>query len=76
MRNINNQIHNKNNDNNNELVPTAPYIKEKLTKKFCLVLDLDLTLIYSIFEDNLGSKLEKNQNYFFVRPGVFELLIP
>ena len=57
----------KNDDNNSEISNiNGPYIKKKLKKKFCLVLDLDETLIHNL---NLpfGS-------YFFVRPGVFDFL--
>ena len=43
----------------------TPFIKNKMTKKFCLVLDLDETLIHNL---NLPFG-----DYFFVRPGLFEL---
>ena len=42
-----------------------PFIKNKMTKKFCLVLDLDETLIHNM--------IFPFGNYFFVRPGLFEL---
>ena len=44
----------------------APFIKKKMAKKFCLVIDLDETLIHNI--------ILPFGNYFFVRPGVFELM--
>ena len=43
----------------------TPFIKNKMIKKFCLVLDLDETLIHNL---NLPFG-----DYFFVRPGLFEL---
>ena len=46
--------------------PTVPFIRKKLKKKFCLVLDLDETIIHSV-------KL-KSGYYFFVRPGAIEFL--
>ena len=49
---------------NNEITP--PFIKRKMVKKFCLVLDLDETLIHNLYLP-FGE-------YFFVRPGVFDLL--
>ena len=67
-------IKNENNDKkkeeekslNNNIHASAPYIKKKSEKKYCLVLDLDETLIHNL---NLpfGS-------YFFVRPGLFDFL--
>ena len=53
----------KNFSNNNIKVP---YINKEMTQKFCLVLDLDETLMHNLrlpFGD-----------YFLVRPGVFEFL--
>ena len=44
----------------------GPFIKNKMDKKFCLVLDLDETLIHNL---NLPFG-----NYFFVRPGFFDFL--
>ena len=43
-----------------------PYIKNKMEKKFCLVIDLDETLIHNL---NLPFG-----DYFFVRPGLFDFL--
>ena len=53
-----------NNDNNNIIEP--PFIKKKLNKKFCLIFDLNETLIHNM---NLPFG-----DYFFVRPGFFELM--
>jgi TFIIF-interacting CTD phosphatase-like protein len=50
---------------NNSKILNEPFIKEKMKKKFCLVLDLDETLIHNL---NLPFG-----DYFFVRPGLFEL---
>ena len=44
----------------------APYIKTKMEKKYCLVLDLDETLMHNL---NLPFG-----DYFFVRPGLFDFL--
>ena len=46
--------------------PDAPFIKKKLKKKFCLVLDLDETIVHSI-------KMT-NGYYFFIRPGAIQFL--
>lgn len=64
----NNNIGNKNKENNsiNNTQIEVPYIKSKMTKKFCLVLDLDETLIHNM---NLSFG-----EYFFVRPGFFDLI--
>ena len=64
---INKDIDNNNNDkrDNSEAI-NAPYIKNELNKKFCLVLDIDETLSHMI-------KLPFG-NYFLVRPGVMDLL--
>lgn len=43
----------------------TPYIKNKLRKKYCLVLDLDETLIHNL---NLPFG-----EYYLVRPGIFDL---
>ena len=51
-------------EDDNEFKP--PYIKNKMTKKFCLILDLDETLIHNM---NLPFG-----EYFLVRPGIFDLL--
>ena len=52
--------------NNNEKPPSIPYIKTKMKKEFCLVLDLDETISHSM-KLNFG-------NYFFLRPGTLEFL--
>lgn len=51
---------------NNSKIISEPFIKERMKKNFCLVLDLDETLIHNL---NLPFG-----DYFFVRPGLFELL--
>jgi hypothetical protein len=56
---------NKNENKNNEAI-CAPFIKEELDKKFCLVLDIDETLSHLI-------KLPFGV-YFLVRPGVIDML--
>jgi len=67
----NNEKNNENNDKNNNndksqnIIISSPYIKNELTKKFCLVLDLDGTLVWR--------KIYKFEEYFFVRPGMFNL---
>ena len=65
---------NKNyNSNNNEeeykklLIPSVPYIKSSLTKKYCLALDMDETISHNITFD-FG-------NYFILRPKVINFLI-
>ena len=55
-----------NNDNINSYIIDHPFITKKMTKKFCLVLDLDETIIHNM---NLPFS-----DYFFVRPGFFELI--
>ena len=59
-------ISKKNKTLNDEKTIQPPFIKKKMIKNFCLVLDLDETLIHNLhlpFGD-----------YFLVRPGVFHLL--
>ena len=51
---------------NDELIPNAPYIKSKMIKKFCLVLDIDETITHTL-------KLPFG-DYFLVRPGVKDFL--
>ena len=53
-------------ENNIEKPPSVPYIKTSLRKTFCLVLDLDETILHSL-RLNFG-------HYFFLRPGTIELL--
>ena len=55
---------NKNDDNLSNSIIQEPFIKNKMNKKFCLVIDLDETLIHNL---NLPFG-----DYFFVRPGVFD----
>ena len=49
-----------------ELIPSEPYIKTKMTKNFCMVLDIDETITHTL-------KLPFG-DYFLVRPGVKEFL--
>ena len=49
-----------------ELIPSEPYIKTKMTKKFCMVLDIDETITHTL-------KLPMG-DYFLVRPGVKDFL--
>ena len=49
-----------------ELIPSEPFIKTKMTKKFCMVLDIDETITHTL-------KLPMG-DYFFVRPGVHDFL--
>ena len=56
---------NKNEDKNTKNIQ-GPFIKNKMKKKFCLVLDLDETLIHNL---NLPFG-----DYFFLRPGVCEFI--
>ena len=58
-------INKKNKTLNDEKTIKPPFIKKKMTKNFCLVLDLDETLIHNL-QLPFG-------NYFLVRPGVFHL---
>ena len=46
--------------------PTAQYIRTNMKKNFCLVLDLDETILHTM---NLPF-----QNYFLLRPGVIDFL--
>ena len=57
-------IFSKFSDEDNNIKP--PFIKNKMSKKYCLVLDLDETLIHGMYFP-FGY-------YFFVRPGVFDFL--
>ena len=57
----------KNNDLNKILnKPNVPYIKTEMKKKFCLVLDIDETILHTM---NLPF-----ENYFLLRPGVVNFL--
>ena len=49
------------NSNNNEKVESIPYIKSPMSKKFCLVLDIDETISHTL-KLNFGG-------YFLLRPG-------
>ena len=49
-----------------ELIPSEPYIKTKMIKKFCMVLDIDETLTHTL-------KLPFG-DYFLMRPGVKDFL--
>ena len=49
-----------------DLIPSEPFIKTKMTKKFCMVLDIDETLTHTL-------KLPCG-DYFLVRPGVKDFL--
>ena len=64
-KNKENNYKNNNDDKSKNIIISSPYIKKELTKKFCLVLDLDGTLVNRGRYD-FGP-------YFFVRPGVFNL---
>ena len=59
-------LNNKNEDQKSNTNIQGPFIKNKMEKKFCLVIDLDETLIHNL---NLPFG-----DYFFVRPGVFQFL--
>ena len=52
--------------NNTITLPSVPYIKTKMKKNFCLVLDIDETIVHTI---NLPFG-----NYFLLRPGVINFL--
>ena len=56
----------KNDDKSSNKTIKTPFIKNKMEKKFCLVIDLDETLIHNL---NLPFG-----DYFFVRPGFFTFL--
>ena len=58
-----NDLTNTNNINN---APSIPYIKTTMKKNFCLVLDIDETIVHTM---NLPF-----DNYFLVRPGVVNFL--
>jgi len=71
VMNSKNKKNKKISDNNkqeqtDELIPSAPYIKTEMSKKFCLVLDIDETITHTL-------KLPSG-DYFLVRPGVKEFL--
>ena len=69
MNNIINKKFSKANEKQNqleELIPSEPYIKTKMTKKFCMVLDIDETITHTL-------KLPMG-DYFLVRPGVIDFL--
>ena len=53
-------------DDDKELIPKIPFISKKLEKKFCLILDLDETLIHN--------NILSFGNYFMLRPGVIDFL--
>ena len=57
---------NKEEYKNDEKNPNVPYIKTRMRKKFCLVLDLDETISHSL-KLNFGY-------YFLLRPGVIDFL--
>ena len=56
----------QNKNQNEELIPSPPYIKTEMEKKFCLVLDIDETITHTL-------KLPFG-DYFLVRPGVKDFL--
>jgi len=56
----------QNNNLNNENIPTVPFIKSTMKKKFCLVLDIDETISHSL-KLSFGC-------YFLLRPGAIEFL--
>jgi len=64
------EFHNNNSNNNNILntynIPSTPFIKSSMKKKFCLVLDIDETISHSI-KLSFGC-------YFLVRPGALDFL--
>ena len=69
--NINNNVSNNTTPNNNNLnniekVPTTPFIKSSMKKKFCLVLDIDETISHTL-------KLSFG-GYFLLRPGAKDFL--
>ena len=62
----NNTTPSNNNLNNIEKVPTTPFIKSSMKKKFCLVLDIDETISHTL-------KLSFG-GYFLLRPGAKDFL--
>ena len=56
----------QNNNLNNENIPTVPFIKSTMKKKFCLVLDIDETISHSL-KLSFGC-------YFLLRPGARDFL--
>ena len=73
LYNYNNNSNIKINYNNNEeeykklLIPSVPFIKSSLTKKYCLALDMDETISHKLIFD-FG-------NYFILRPKVINFLV-
>ena len=63
---INTNSDNKDNNEENNNETKLPFINKKMTKKFCLVLNLNETIIHNM---NLPYG-----DYFFVRPGFFDLI--
>ena len=63
-----NKSSNKDSSNLNKAltIPSVPYIKTSMKKNFCLVLDIDETIVHTM---NLPS-----ENYFLLRPGVINFL--
>ena len=53
-------------ENGNENLPIPPFIKTKMKKNFCLVLDIDETITHSL-KLNFGF-------YFLMRPGLLDFL--
>ena len=73
LYNYDNKSNSKINYNNNEeeykklLIPSVPFIKSSLTKKYCLALDMDETISHNLIFD-FG-------NYFILRPKVINFLV-
>lgn len=61
-----NKSSNKDINNKTIIAPSVPYIKVSMKKKFCLVLDIDETIVHTL---NLPF-----DNYFLLRPGVINFL--
>ena len=61
-----NKSPNKDINNKTIISPSVPYIKVSMKKKFCLVLDIDETIVHTL---NLPF-----DNYFLLRPGVINFL--
>ena len=57
---------NSNNNLNNDNIPSKPFIRTSMKKKFCLVLDIDETISHTL-KLSFGC-------YFLVRPGVIDFL--